>query len=543
MVVTFRTYLHIPFAALTLLVVGTGAQAQSILKQMQAEVSSIVTKTRSAVVTIEETMDTAALRKDAVTTTPSAGKAALTVEGKANPLNALSFDYVMAASPRSGTGFSIGEGYVVTTADVAQNMKNPVVVTDSGKRLRASIVGTDQELNVGLVRLQAKEELPALNLGDSSSLAVGHFALSIGNQSGQDNSVALMLIGGLRNEGVATGNHFYPSLIQIAGTVGVGTSGAPLVNVEGQVVGIMAGVPADDLSLAWVNKPPARTTEAYNRALSNWHLQLPTGQSTSQISQPYRAKLDFQKTARSNIGPNTRLFESPKVGTKFAPSNKTHYRNPKNTPATRPKLTRTQTKGVASKNNPPKNETKAVESLYTFYDVAQSPASQNSVFFRLDNAITSDNGAVVPTFRSPVSSAGFAVPINELKATIEALKSGQSAVHGWLGVQLETESKSVELNGVITITPRVVISGIYMNSPAYKTSLQPGDVVLQLNDMPVQSENDVRARVLRLQVGEPVRVRVQRLESEPTIDLLLERRPEQITDKIITKPSERLNGK
>ena len=86
--------------------------------------------------------------------------------------------------PQSGSGFSIGGGYVVTTADVLTGMKAPLVITDNGTRLKAKIVGINNDLNVGLLKLEAKFDLPSLPLGDSAKVEVGHFAISVGNQGG-----------------------------------------------------------------------------------------------------------------------------------------------------------------------------------------------------------------------------------------------------------------------------------------------------------------------------------------------------------------------
>src|SRR5262249_21737368 len=93
-------------------------------------------------------------------------------------------DYV---TPKSGSGFCIADDYVVTTADVLEGMQSPLVVTDNGTRVKAKIVGINSDLNVGLLKLLAKADVTALKLGDSSTVEVGHFAISIGNQSGQAN--------------------------------------------------------------------------------------------------------------------------------------------------------------------------------------------------------------------------------------------------------------------------------------------------------------------------------------------------------------------
>jgi S1-C subfamily serine protease len=145
--------------------------------------------------------------------------------------------------PKSGTGFSIGEGCVVTTADVVEGMRQPVVIADDGTRIKAKVAGIDPDLNVAILSIPKRAELHALKWGDSNMAAPGYFAISIGNQTGHLNSAALNLISGIRDEGTHAGRRFYPRLLQIAGTVGAGTSGAPLLNTRGEVIGMMAAMP------------------------------------------------------------------------------------------------------------------------------------------------------------------------------------------------------------------------------------------------------------------------------------------------------------
>jgi S1-C subfamily serine protease len=170
-------------------------------------------------------------------------------------------------APQIGSGFSIGEGYIVTTSDVLQGVRSPVVVTDSGTRLRAQVVGKSNEMNIGLLKLVAKTELPSLSLGDSESVRSGHFAVSIGNQSGQPNSVSLLLVGNVRNGGTYAGNQFYNNLIQITGGIGNGNSGAPLVNVRGEVIGMMAAIP--------VNEKVNLTQQTQDNLLRFWNVPPP----------------------------------------------------------------------------------------------------------------------------------------------------------------------------------------------------------------------------------------------------------------------------
>ena len=148
--------------------------------------------------------------------------------------------------PRIGTGFSIGDGLILTTADVLDGMSEPVIITETGERMRTRVLGVDNETNIGLLHVNSELSLPALLLGNSALVAPGHFAVCIGNQAGSTNSVALSTISGVRTDGIFSGRRFYPSLLQISGPVVPGNSGAPVLNSSGQVIGMVVAVPVSD---------------------------------------------------------------------------------------------------------------------------------------------------------------------------------------------------------------------------------------------------------------------------------------------------------
>ena len=362
----------------------------------------------------------------------------------------------------SGTGFSIGEGYILTTADVVEPMENPVIVTDKGTHIKAKIVGVNGELNIGLLKLQAETDLPALILGDSQPVQPGHFALSIGNQTGDPNSVALNLVGGRRNKGTAAGNRFYPSLIQIAGTIGAGTSGAPLMNAKGEVIGIVVAIP--------------------------------TGDTTS-----------IRENTTSLFLPGITLPKIPPIN-----FNSLNTRRDKQN----------------QKQAAEQYQRAAKEYIARDYDAVLSQTfsrwnSNNSVF-----------AAQAPV----VTSAGYALPINEIKAVIEQLKTGQ-VTRGWIGIAPEDEEQTQEQNGIINTTRQVRITGVFPESPALQAGIQPGDVLLRINDKPVRSSADVRETSLRLRPGDTLTLRIIRTEKLPiekTLELKILPRPMDVKPAITT---------
>lgn len=228
-------------AACTLLL-ASAANAQSVLEQIEREVTTIVRQARGGVVTIEDSRS------------GDIGVKSGAEEGK--PLRSPKGEIVepdpgakRAPNPgKIGSGFVIQPWFVVTTADVLEGMDRPTVVTDSGERFRAAVVSIDHELNIGLLRLPSSAKIGPMKLGTSSGVQSGQFAIAIGNQVGQPNAVAITLVSGWRKEGSFAGRRFYPTLMQVAGSLGAGSSGAPLLNSRAEVIGMLVAVApgADD---------------------------------------------------------------------------------------------------------------------------------------------------------------------------------------------------------------------------------------------------------------------------------------------------------
>jgi S1-C subfamily serine protease len=546
------------------------AGAQSLLKQLQAEVAAISAKTRRAVVTIEDAplmtqvmplqnVDAGEMAKalnlkmksarpvvsDARTNSlvvtgvpeslskvqdvvkkldkPGAVRRAQEPAQKKDTQEALKgLPQTPASSGKSGSGFSIGDGYVVTTADVVDGMVNPIVVTDTGARIKADVAGTDKELNVGLLRLSAQFDIPSLKLGDSSALAVGHFAISIGNQSGQDNSVALMMVGGIRKEGTYSGEHFYPSLIQIAGTVGAGTSGAPLLNADGEVVGIMAAMPAD--GYITVTQAFEQTTAPVNQwAFNNRNLALGAN-AGKPVDAPGRGPAGPAATDKAaNQTTRERGLATKPVDTRLG-------RKAENKPAPTASQDAINRGRVAADQN-----TRAFFSLpqqqpnvLLNYDTGNSLTQQGTIDLKPDFLVSS--------LRPSVTSAGFAVPINELKPAIESLKAGREIVRGWIGVELQDEQTELMADGVVRAIPHVRVGGLYTNSPALKSGIQPGDLLLQLNGEVVGTGAAVRAAILRITPPAVVDAVVEREGKKQTVKVAVEPKPKAVKTELLKDP-------
>lgn len=155
-----------------------------------------------------------------------------------NPAATLRFprDSAMEPSSNSGGGFLIQpNGYILTNAHVVQAADRVMVTLSDQRVLRADIIGADPAIDVALLHIDDTDGLPSVTFGRSSALRVGEWVCAIGNPVGYTGSVTVGVVSSLDREiPLFSAGEF----IQTDAPMSLGSSGGPLVNARGQVVGI-----------------------------------------------------------------------------------------------------------------------------------------------------------------------------------------------------------------------------------------------------------------------------------------------------------------
>ncbi|GBF38265.1 peptidase Do [Leptospira johnsonii] len=136
-----------------------------------------------------------------------------------------------------GSGFILNkEGYILTNDHVVRNFdKFKVVFKNVKEPVSAKLIGTDPMIDVALLKVEANQDLQPIEIGDSSAVKVGDWAIAIGAPFGLEQSMTVGVIskvgrGGIDNSGV----HY----IQTDAAINQGNSGGPLLDINGRVVGI-----------------------------------------------------------------------------------------------------------------------------------------------------------------------------------------------------------------------------------------------------------------------------------------------------------------
>lgn len=159
------------------------------------------------------------------------------------------------AERQGGTGFVISDdGYVVTNYHVVENADKVEVRLSNRERTSARIVGRDPATDLALLKIDLKQRLTPLQLGDSDRVRVGEWVMAIGDPLNFDKTVTVGVVSAKGRYGLTrdAATSSFENFIQTDAAINFGNSGGPLINVSGEVVGINTAMfrPAQNIGFA-----------------------------------------------------------------------------------------------------------------------------------------------------------------------------------------------------------------------------------------------------------------------------------------------------
>ena len=138
-----------------------------------------------------------------------------------------------------GSGFIFADGLIMTNAHVVNNSDKVVVGLTNGKKIQAKLIGQDFFTDLAVLKIEGKGPWPKAKLGDSTKIKVGDWAIAVGNPFGLENTVTLGIISNLKRNVSQLGIYDKKfELIQTDAAINPGNSGGPLLNRNGEVIGI-----------------------------------------------------------------------------------------------------------------------------------------------------------------------------------------------------------------------------------------------------------------------------------------------------------------
>lgn len=143
-----------------------------------------------------------------------------------------------------GTGFVIDrEGFILTNNHVVEQTEDLKVRFSDEKQYNARVIGRDPKTDLALIKIDAHEPLTPLALGDSDSLQVGDWVVAIGNPFGLGNTVTAGIVSAMYRQ---IGGGPYDNFIQTDAPINPGNSGGPLLDLDGNVIGVNSAIFSQD---------------------------------------------------------------------------------------------------------------------------------------------------------------------------------------------------------------------------------------------------------------------------------------------------------
>jgi serine protease Do len=359
-----------------------------------------------------------------------------------------------------GSGFIISEdGYVVTNNHVVDKAQDVEVILEDGKKYKAEIVGKDVKTDIALLKINPEKKLQAVVFGDSDKLRIGDWVVAIGNPFGLGYTVTAGIVSA---KGRSLGLSSYDDFIQTDASLNPGSSGGPLFNQLGDVVGVNTAIVAGGQGIGFA---------------------VPINLAKFVIEQ----LKDKGKVVRGWLG----VLVQPI------------------TPAIAESMKLKDSKG-------------ALVSDVTLNSPAEKAGIQRG------DIIVDFNGNKIDDVNDLTTLAAATPPGAEVKLKIisdgnekdlsvklgefpdETAEATEKEVKEKLGLTVNEITPQLTARFNLEAEKGVVITRVDQGSAAYESGLRQGDVILEINDQPVNNIGDYKSIVDKMEKGKPLLFLIKR---------------------------------
>ena len=142
-----------------------------------------------------------------------------------------------------GSGVIIStDGYILTNQHVILQASRITVTLPDHREYEGTVVGADPKIDLAIVKIDVDDDLPVASLGESESLMIGETVIAIGNPFGLEHTVTTGVISAKNRSIRGGGGQVYSNFIQTDASINPGNSGGPLINIDGDVIGINTAI-------------------------------------------------------------------------------------------------------------------------------------------------------------------------------------------------------------------------------------------------------------------------------------------------------------
>jgi Do/DeqQ family serine protease len=346
-----------------------------------------------------------------------------------------------------GSGVIIdGEkGLILTNAHVIQKTGTIKVVLQDEREFEAMIVGADPDSDLAVLKIDSKDHLPAIKMGSSEDLMIGETVIAIGNPFGFSHTVTTGVISAV-NRSIRAQDRVYHDFIQIDASINPGNSGGPLLNINGDLIGINTAIYAKAQGIGFA---------------------IPIGKARKIISD----LIQYGEVIQAWIGITVQNMDESLVRYLKVPENKGIIVKTVESKSPAKKAGMQESDIILSLNS------KKINSIEDFKSVTKSIAAGDTL-----HALLWRNGKKQNVM---------------IDTKVYPLEMAEDLAFSLLGIKVEDLTKKKRKTYRIYAREGVVISKIKENSYLDSIGAQPGDVIRQIDDYTIQTSKDFKKAVIK----------------------------------------------
>ena len=366
---------------------------------------------------------------------------------------------------------SDGNAFIVTNNHVVSDASEVDVLLNDGRHIEnAKVVGADPKSDVAVVEIKADRIIPA-KWGDSDSLEKGDIIVAFGSPFGYVGSMSHGIVSALhRQAGVINGDFAYENFIQVDAAINPGNSGGPLVDLKGDVVGINTAI------------------ASRSGAFSGIGFAIPSNQAKS----VYESLKATGKVVRGYLGVQIADVNSPDDQIRDSVSS-VGYKGDT---------------GVLVREV--LNDSPAFNVLKPGDVITQLDGKPIKTLADLRNRVANDppNTEVKLTVWRNDKTQDVSVKLGEQPDSDQQVATTNRPAHaGAVGLQLATPTEAdLQAAGLPDGSKGALVKSVRQGSPAEQVGIQPGDLITQIGNQPIESADDARTAMSKTDLKKGVRI-------------------------------------
>jgi len=364
-----------------------------------------------------------------------------------------------------GSGFIFDQdGFIITNNHVIEGADKIKVKLNDGREFKATIKGRDPMTDLALIKIDTPtHDLPVLPLGDSNAIQVGDWVMAVGNPFGLSHTVTVGIISA---KGRVIGAGPYDDFLQTDASINPGNSGGPLVNLNGEVVGINSAIVASGQGIGFA---------------------IPSNMAKSVIPQ----LKDKGKVTRGMLGVQIQVV-TPELAKSFG------LKEPLG--------------ALVAEVNPDTPAAKVgLQRGDIIIEFDGTPIKEMHELPRLVAATPPGKTVNLKILRQGKEKS-FSVTVAEMKPEqLAQIMEGEEEVEkSSLGMMVQELTPQLARGFQLRETSGVVVVQVEQGSPAAEAGVRPGDLVLEVNDTVIKTLKNYHAVLAQVKPGSMVRLLLKR---------------------------------